>query len=68
MELLRVITDPLSMAAGVLGLLIVLAGFLWATGKVEGYDPINELFQPDNAALGIRYARGERSTGGTAER
>lgn len=56
MELLNVIADPLSMAAGVLGLLIVLAGFLWVTGKVEGYDPINEIFQRDNPALGVRYA------------
>ena len=56
MELLSVIADPLSMAVGVLGLLIVLAGFLWLTGKVEGYDPINEIFQRDNPALGVRYA------------
>jgi uncharacterized membrane protein YjfL (UPF0719 family) len=56
MEWLSVITGPLSMAVGVLGLLIVLAAFLWSTGKFEGYDPINEIFLRDNAALGIRYA------------
>lgn len=31
-------------------------GFLWATGKIEGYDSIHEIFSRDNTALGIRYA------------
>ena len=43
------------MAAGILALLVVLAGFLWVTGKVS-YDPIDEMLRRDNAALGIRYA------------
>jgi len=47
---------PLSLAAGILLLLIVLAGFLWLTGKMEGYDPVNEMMFRDNPALGIRYA------------
>lgn len=47
---------PLSLAAGILLLLIVLAGFLWLTGRMEGYDPVNEMMFRDNPALGIRYA------------
>ena len=47
---------PLSLAAGILLLLIVLAGFLWLTGKMEGYDPVNEMLFRDNPALGLRYA------------
>src|SRR5438093_7383217 len=43
-------------AAGVLLLLIVLAAFIWLTGKIEGYDPIDEIVLRDNAALGVRYA------------
>jgi len=54
MEWLNVVVGPLSMAAGILPLLIVLAAFLWATGKIEGYDPIHEMFFRDNTALGIR--------------
>jgi len=54
MEWLNVVVGPLSMAAGILPLLIVLAAFLWATGKIEGYDPIHEMFFRDNSALGIR--------------
>ena len=54
MEWLNVVVGPLSMAAGILPLLIVLAGFIWATGKIEGYDPIDEMFFRDNTALGIR--------------
>jgi len=56
MEWLSVVLGPLSMAAGVLLLLIVLAVFIWLTGKIEGYDPINEIVLRDNAALGVRYA------------
>jgi hypothetical protein len=40
-------------AAGILPLVIVLARFISATGKIEGYDPINEIFFRDNTALGI---------------
>jgi len=29
---------------------------LWVTGKLEGYDPVNEMMFRDNAALGVRYA------------
>ena len=47
---------PLSLAAAILLLLIVLAGFLWLSGKMAGYDPVNEMLFRDNAALGIRYA------------
>ena len=54
MEWLNVVVGPLSMAAGILLLLIVLSGFLWATGKVKGYDPINQMSFRDNTALGIR--------------
>ncbi|HYT54558.1 MAG TPA: DUF350 domain-containing protein [Verrucomicrobiae bacterium] len=56
MEWLSVVLGPLSMAAGVLLLQIVLAAFIWLTGKIEGYDPINEIVLRDNAALGVRYA------------
>lgn len=56
MEWHSVLIGPLSLAAGVLLLLICLAGFLWLTGKLEGYDPINELLLRDNPALGLRYA------------
>jgi uncharacterized membrane protein YjfL (UPF0719 family) len=56
MDWLNIVLGALSMAAGVLLLLVVLAAFLWITGRIEGYDPINELFFRDNAALGVRYA------------
>ena len=56
MEWLSVVLGPLSMAAGVLLLLAVLAAFLWLTGKIEGYDPVNEILLRNNSALGIRYA------------
>ena len=46
---------PLSLAAGILLLLIGLATFLWLSGKIEGYDSINEMLFRDNPALGIRY-------------
>jgi len=55
MEWYTILIGPLSLALGVLLLLIALAGFLWLTGKLEGYDPVNELLQRDNAALGLRY-------------
>lgn len=51
-----ILVGPLSLAQGVAILLICLSGFLWVTGKLEGYDPINELLFRDNAALGLRYA------------
>jgi uncharacterized membrane protein YjfL (UPF0719 family) len=47
---------PLSLAAGILLLLMVLAGFLWLTGRLEGYDPVNEMLFRDNPALAFRYA------------
>jgi len=47
---------PLSLAAGILLLLIGLAIFLWLGGKIEGYDPVNEMLFRDNPALAIRYA------------
>ena len=47
---------PLSLAAGILLLLISLAAFLWLSGKMEGYDPINEMLFRDNPALALRYA------------
>ncbi len=47
---------PLSLAAGILLLLIGLAALLWLSGKLEGYDPVNEMLFRDNPALGIRYA------------
>ena len=56
MEWHSILIGPLTLALGVLLLLLCLAGFLWLTGKLEGYDPINELLMRDNAALGLRYA------------
>lgn len=47
---------PLSLAAGILLLLIGLALLLWLSGKIEGYDPVNEMLFRDNPALAIRYA------------
>ena len=47
---------PLSLAAGILLLLIGLAAFLWVSGKIEGYDPVNEMLLRDNPALALRYA------------
>ena len=56
MEWHSILIGPLSLALGVLLLLICLVGFLWLTGKLEGYDPVNELLLRDNPALGLRYA------------
>jgi uncharacterized membrane protein YjfL (UPF0719 family) len=56
MASLFTLIGPLSLAVGILALLIVLAAFLWITGKLEGYDPVNELLRRDNPALGLRYA------------
>jgi len=56
MEWQSILIGPLSLALGVLLLLICVSGFLWLTGKLEGYDPINELLLRDNPALGLRYA------------
>ncbi len=56
MASISMLIGPLSLAAGILLLLIVLAGFLWLTGKMEGYDPVNEMLFRDNPALGVRYA------------
>jgi hypothetical protein len=33
-----------------------LAAFLWVSGKIEGYDPVNEMLLRDNPALALRYA------------
>ena len=41
---------PLSLAAGILLLLIGLAAFLWVSGKIEGYDPVNEMLTPKTTA------------------
>jgi hypothetical protein len=56
MEWLTMFLGPLSLAAGILLLLLVLALFIWAAGKMEGHDPINEVLARDNAAAGTRYA------------
>jgi uncharacterized membrane protein YjfL (UPF0719 family) len=56
MNSFAMLLGPLSLAAGILLLLVLLAGFLWLTGKLEGYDPVNEMMFRDNGALGIRYA------------
>ena len=56
MEWFTMFLGPLSLAAGILLLLLVLALFIWAAGKMEGHDPINEVLVRDNAAAGIRYA------------
>jgi len=56
MAWLPTLIGPLSLAAGILLLLMVLAVLLWLTGKLEGYDPINEMLFRDNPALGVRYA------------
>jgi uncharacterized membrane protein YjfL (UPF0719 family) len=53
---LATLIGPLSLAAGVLALLTVLAILLWVSGKIEGYDPVNEILRRDNPALGLRYA------------
>jgi uncharacterized membrane protein YjfL (UPF0719 family) len=47
---------PLSLAAGILLLLLLLAGLLWLSGKTAGYDPVAEMLYRDNPALAIRYA------------
>jgi uncharacterized membrane protein YjfL (UPF0719 family) len=47
---------PLSLAAGILLLLIGLAAVLWLSGKMEGFDPVNEMLFRDNPALALRYA------------
>jgi uncharacterized membrane protein YjfL (UPF0719 family) len=56
MALLSTLIGPLSLAAAILVLLIVLALFLWIGGKLEGYDPVDEMLRRDNPALGLRYA------------
>ncbi|HET9916863.1 MAG TPA: hypothetical protein VFQ89_07125, partial [Candidatus Binatia bacterium] len=56
MDWQSILIGPLTLALGVLLLLICLSGFLWLTGKLEGYDPVNELLLRDNPALGLRYA------------
>ncbi len=47
---------PLSLTAGILLLLIGLTALLWLSGKLEGYDPVNEMLFRDNGALALRYA------------
>jgi len=56
MEWLMALTGPLSLAAGVLLWLFLLAMLLFVAAKLEGYDAVRELFQRDNPALGLRYA------------
>lgn len=56
MDWQTVFIAPLSLAAGIAVLLAVLVAFLWLTGRLEGYDPVNEMMFRDNAALGVRYA------------
>jgi uncharacterized membrane protein YjfL (UPF0719 family) len=56
MQYLGMLAGPLSLASGVLLLLTIIAAFLWIVGKIEGYDPVNEMLFRDNAALGVRYA------------
>ena len=41
MEYLGILIGPLSLAAGILLLLIVITGFFWIVGKIEAYDPVN---------------------------
>ena len=56
MEWLSILVGPLSLAAGILLLLIVVVAFLWVAGRIEGYDPVKEMFFRNNSALGVRYA------------
>ncbi len=53
---LPMLLAPLSLAAGIVLLLVSLAALLWLSGKIEGYDPVNEMLFRDNAALALRYA------------
>jgi uncharacterized membrane protein YjfL (UPF0719 family) len=56
MEWLSLLMGPLTLAGGILILLMFVAAFLWITGRIEGYDPVNEMLFRDNPALGVRYA------------
>lgn len=56
MGLFSMLTGPLSLTAGILLLLIGLNALLWLGGKIEGYDPVNEMLFRDNPALALRYA------------
>jgi uncharacterized membrane protein YjfL (UPF0719 family) len=56
MEWFSVVLGPLSLAGAVLLLLVALVTLLWAGGRLEGYDPVNEMLLRDNPALGVRYA------------
>src|SRR5262245_22441839 len=56
MASLSMLIGPVSLAAGILLLLLMLAGLLWLGGKAAGYDPVNEMLYRDNPALAIRYA------------
>ncbi len=56
MEWFSVVLGPLSLAGTVLLLLVALVILLWAGGRLEGYDPVNEMLLRDNPALGVRYA------------
>jgi uncharacterized membrane protein YjfL (UPF0719 family) len=53
---IAMLIGPLSLAAGILLLLIGLTALLWLSGKIEGYDPVNEMLFRDNPALALRYA------------
>jgi uncharacterized membrane protein YjfL (UPF0719 family) len=56
MEYVRILAGPLSLAGGVLLFLIVVTALLWLTGKISGYDPVNEILERNNPALGVRYS------------
>lgn len=56
MEYLRILAGPLSLAGGILLFLIVVAALLWLSGKISGYDPVSEILERNNPALGVRYA------------
>lgn len=56
MNYFAMLIGPLSLAAGILLLLIGLAALLWLSGKIEGYDPVIEMLFRVNPALAIRYA------------
>lgn len=52
MEWLSILVGPLFLAAGILLLLIVVVAFLWVAGRIEGYDPVKEMFFPEQFGAG----------------
>jgi uncharacterized membrane protein YjfL (UPF0719 family) len=56
MEYLRILAGPFSLAIAVLLFLILIAALLWISGKISGYDPVSEILERNNPALGVRYA------------